>query len=469
MTLPNHHSLGPRRLSNADGAALDYYVQVLGPLLIATFPCFPWLQTVMRLRTRASFVHAATLGLVSTYQARISTATGDTSHLERALSYNTKAMVQLRQYIGGLTSTDEAGGDLIEAVLLTCLLFTASDLVYGERIRAIVHFRKGLELLGSCCKHEKLPRDGAQQLNLIYQHLNGGFGQFPVLPNAALCEENWVLEIPAKFVNLSDASRHLEFIITRLLQVKQRLTRQATQNCGHPLGDLDVQTRTVYEHCILFRASITRLSECADVESLKQDLTAWTRNFEQIHQHDIHIATRLASRSFFPRVLLEELCYRPPGTYATDFNAECCVVLETAERYRKLVLSTPSQRHPTVESDLLMAVYYAGITNRNPLIRNQALAILREGPRWSVWPSCALLSSAVARVIELEEYKTMLSWDQSGAIVPRDVPDSARLQGVRILCDPRNTKAAELLCGWVDIEGRIEAIREKLSVQSRQT
>ena len=312
------------------------------------------------------------------------------------LHYNRAIQLLLNQEIGDST-------EQIAITLLVCYLFICFDQLAGNYIQAMKHLRGGVELSRNIDKailNNNNTCDDAQPLGvraLIYQvtrqirRLDMQAVTFLVDWTPVDIQETLMSQLPLSdgaFWSLDQAADHLQILVARVMRLRNTAQQMSSTDKMPPppsslvslvLGQLETWS-SLFENMLQQGSSYEADPETYRLISLLRlhHTIAWT--------------------------LLS--CYLPGREMDYDKflpQFQQCVALAgdvaaAHEQYSGLLKPTF-----TPEVGILPVLYIIGAKCRHPVIRREALSILRRQPiREAVWDSISA-ARVVERVIEIEE------------------------------------------------------------------
>jgi len=302
---------------------------------------------------------------------------------------------------------DQAAGDNTEVTaitLLVCYLFACFDHLACNYVQAVKHLRGGVELshnidkaiLNNTSAHDDFQPSGVRtlisQIATQIRRLDMQATTFLVdwIPTNAN-EETLMSQFPpsdSAFRSLDEASDHLYPLVARVMRLRH--TQQE----------------------ISMTATMSPLTSSLKDTVLEQ-LEAWSNRFENMLQKGRSHETDSETP---PLVSLLRLQYTTTWILLSSYGPgremeydkflpqfQQCVALAGGVAAAHERYSGSLQPTFTPEIGLVPVLYIIGVKCRHPLVRREALSILRRQPiREAVWDSISA-AKVVERVIEIEE------------------------------------------------------------------
>ena len=138
-----------------------------------------------------------------------------------------------------------------------------------------------------------------------------------------------------------------------------------------------------------------------------------------------HIEAMLLETEYLTACILVATGVSNPETVFDTFEDDFCRIIDlasrimsTSDRWRSKYTEIPL---PAFDTNMLPPLYFVASRCRHPLIRRQALELLRQGPYQEGYWHRGILSSIAERIMNLEERH------HEGAKSSADIPESARI------------------------------------------
>lgn len=376
-------------------------------------PCESWRKTLMFFSQTVPSVRYAAVALALMHRNYLERDSSGRMYQDwlpdnaPLLYYNRAIQLLLNQESNDSTETTAI-------TLLVCYLFTCFDQLAGNNLQAMKHLRGGVELSRNIDKailnNEDIYTDAEPSgvRALIYQvtrqirRLDMQAVTFLVDWTPADTQETLMSQLPSSdnsaFRSLDEAADHLQILVVRALRLRN------TEQQMSPVGKMPPLPASLKD-IVLWQ------------------LETWSNLFENTLQqgrssYEIDSGT-------YPLISLLRLQHTTAWTFLGGYGAgremdydnflpqfQQCVALAgdvaaAHERYSGSLKPTF-----TPEIGIVPVLYIIGAKCRHPVVRREALSILRRRPiREAVWDS-AFAARVVERVIEIEE----AGFEESGMI-----------------------------------------------------
>ncbi|KAI3332252.1 hypothetical protein HD806DRAFT_187071 [Xylariaceae sp. AK1471] len=370
-------------------------------------PCESWRKTLMFFSQTVPSVRHAAVALALIHRNYLDRDSSGRVHQLQSLKdrlpdkapllhYNWAIQLLLNQEISD--STEKTA-----ITLLVCYLFTCFDHLAGNDIQAMMHLRGGVELLRNIDKailsnnstYDDARPSGVRtlicQVTRQIRRLDMQAVTFLIDWTPADIQETFMSQLPpsdSAFRSLDQAADHLQILVAQVMRLRH--TEQQTS----PTGKLPPIPSSL-KNIVLGQ------------------LETWSSLFENMLQQGSSCETNSEAYPLISLLRLQHtmawtfLCGYGPGREMDYDNFlpqfQQCVALAgdvaaAHERYSGSLRPTF-----TPEIGIVPVLYIIGVKCRHPVVRREALSILRQQPiREAVWDStCA--ARVVERVIEIEE------------------------------------------------------------------
>ncbi|KAG9255082.1 uncharacterized protein F5Z01DRAFT_681129 [Emericellopsis atlantica] len=398
----------------------DSIAKVLGPLIIlpvtgtaqAGAMCFfehaaikhlskyqpgdSWQKTLMFFSQTVPSVRHAAMALALLHRRHTHRDSGQPSQPSQSWLPDEAALFHYNRAIQLLLHGE--GGNSIQTTattLLVCYLFACFDHLACSYVQAIKHLRAGVEL---SCNIDK-----ASTNTLIFQatkqirRLDMQAVMFLIDWTPVGVEEQFMSTLTpcdGAFVSLEQAADHMQILVSRVMSLrntKQEMMDQAPQS-----------------------------NSCK--ENIFQQLNIWLGLFEyMLQQNDTHGADAdsnpLISLLRMHYIMAWSLLSTAGSGRELDYDEflpqfQQCLTLADDVAAAHERCSGSSQPTFTPEVGIVPVLYMIGVKCRHPIVRREAVSILRRRPiREAVWDSISA-ARVVGRVIEIEEGGMVRSMSQ---------------------------------------------------------
>ncbi|RAK75445.1 Zn(II)2Cys6 transcription factor domain-containing protein [Aspergillus fijiensis CBS 313.89] len=309
-----------------------------------------------------------------------------------------------------LNTEKRDGTQTIAVTLMVCYLFTCLDHLVGDNVQAVKHLRGGVALSRSiihnatfsCYIDDDPPSWGndviIDQVTQQIRRLDMQAVMFLVDWTPADLQETFTMSHLAlsdnsPFQSLDQAADHLQMLVTQVMRLRN------TDHQISPTGTMPPLPSSL---------SYT----------VRGQLETWSRRFEALLLHPGSsssssapasqtnpLVTLLRLQHTIARVLLEgygpgqEMDY---DKFLPQFRQCIALAGEVAAAHHRYAGSSARATF-TPEIGLIPVLFIVGVKCRHPVVRRQALELLRRQPmREAAWDSI-LTARVVERVIEIEE------------------------------------------------------------------
>ncbi|CAH0022298.1 unnamed protein product [Clonostachys rhizophaga] len=387
--------------------ALSFFEDVAIKNLNEYRPSNSWRKTLMFFSQTEPSVRCAAIALALMHRNHLDPDSGHAFYQPRSLKCRLQDEAPLLYYnraIQLLVSQKNDDDNQVTAItLLVCYLFTCFDHMAGNYVQAIKHLRGGIELSRNIyqailSKHDTLhdtKSSGVQ--GLIYEvtrqirRLDMQAAMFLIDWTPVDREENYVPQVSISattFQSIEQAADHLQILVTQVMRLRN--TGQELSPLGKmpplPPPFKGIILRQLESWSNLFESMLqqenpheTTSESLALISLLRLQYTmAWT--LVKSHSPD----KEMGFDNFLPQ-------FRQCVALARDVAA-------AHERYSGSLRPTF-----TPEVGILPVLYIIGVKCRDPIVRREALDILRRQPiQEAVWDSIST-ARVLERVIEIEE------------------------------------------------------------------
>lgn len=370
-------------------------------------PCGSWRKTLMLFSQTVPSVRYAAIALALAHRKYLDRDPGDRMHQPQSLRDQLPDMIPLLHYNRAiqLLLNQETGDSTVTTAitLLVCYLLTCFDHVAGNYIQAIQHLRGGVKLsrnidlaiLNNSSTHVDAKFSGVRtlisQAIIQIRRLDMQAAIFLTDWTPADIQETLATQmLPADrgFRSLDDAADHLYILIARVMRMRNA------------------------EHEIPPTGERPPPSLSSKVTLLRQ-LETWSNLFQNMLRPD-SLYEQYSDRG--PLISLLRLQHTIAWTYLSgqgpDREMEYdkflpqfqqCVALAGDVAAAHEQYSGSLKPTFTPELGLLPVLYIIGVKCRHPVVRREALGLLRRHPmREAVWDSMCT-AKVVERIIEIEE------------------------------------------------------------------
>ncbi|KAI8954456.1 hypothetical protein F4801DRAFT_503236 [Xylaria longipes] len=370
-------------------------------------PCESWRKTLMFFSQTVPSVRHAAIALALIYRNYLDRDPSNRAHQLQPLKdrlpdkaallhYNRAIQLLLNQKIGDNT-------EITAITLLVCYLFTCFDNLAGNYVQAIKHLRGGVELsrnidkavLNNSNAYDDAKPSGVRtlicQVARQIRRLDMQAVTFLADWTPAAIQETLMSQLlppDGAFRSLDQAADHLQILVAQVMRL--RYTEQQLSPAGKmpplPSSIKDIVLEQLETWSSLFGNMLQQGS------SYETDSETYRRISLLRLQHTI---TWTLLSSYGPG---REMVY---DNFLPQFQQ--CVALAgdvaaAHERYSGSLKPTF-----TPEIGIVPVLYIIGVKCRHPVVRREALSILRRQPiREAVWDSISA-ARVVERVIEIEE------------------------------------------------------------------
>lgn len=363
-------------------------------------PCESWRKTLMFFSQTVPSVRYAAVALALIHRNYLDR---DSIHRDwlpddaPLLYYNRAIQLLLNQGSGDSTETTAI-------TLLVCYLFTCFDQLAGNNVQAMKHLRGGVELSRNIDKamlnnddiYDDAKPSGVR--TLIYQvtrqirRLDMQAVTFLVDWTPVDIQETLMSQLPSSdsaFRSLDQAADHLQILVTRALRLRN------TEQQMSPVGKMPPLPSSLKDIVV-------------------GQLETWSSLFENMLQQGG--SSYETDSETYPLISLLRLQRTIAWTFLSGYGPgremdydnflpqfQQCVALagEVAEAHERY--SGPLKPTFTPEIGIVPVLYIIGAKCRHPVVRREALSILRRQPiREAVWDSITA-ARVVERIIEIEE------------------------------------------------------------------
>jgi hypothetical protein len=370
-------------------------------------PCESWRKTLKFFSQTVPSVRYAAIALALIHRNYLDCDSSNRVHQPQALKVWLPDKAPLLHYnraIQLLLNQESSDSTEITAVtLLVCYLLTCFDHVAGNYVQAVKHLRGGVELSRNVDKailnnnsiYDDAKPSGFRtlicQVTRQIRRLDMQAVTFLVDWTPADIQETLISPLPPSdgiFRSLDQAADHLQILIARVMRLRN------TEQQLSPMGKMPPLPSSLKEIVL-------------------QQLETWSSLFENMLQQGSSYETDSETYPLVTLLRLQQtlawtlLRSHGPGREMDYDNFlpqfQQCVALAgdvaaAHERYSGSLKPTF-----TPETGVVPVLFIIGVKCRHPMVRRQALSILRRQPiREAVWDSISA-ARVVERVIEIEE------------------------------------------------------------------
>lgn len=343
------------------------------------------------------------------YEFKVVPALEDRSQSTFALPTPPLAFASYNKAISALMKQLASGSGSVETVVMCCLLFTCLECLRGDPESAAAHLRSGGSILASWLSRKKTIKGYERQPPLntpssndpslvrdtlipIFQRLGSHIAAVPVLSNA--CFSNLMRddlatndEILSGFQNLPQARNSLLGLLELAMRYVQGL---ALSKYERVLSEEEVKALLgVRQRFINWDRSYAELLKATDET---------TRNSRRalvllIHRRGVDVI--LKTLLFTGQCALDE--------YMADFDFIVRSGKSILDGSASNGLADPQLGIFSLEEGMTMACYYVASRCRNPVLRRDAIKLLRQGPARQGFYNARLFAEVANRIVEYEE------------------------------------------------------------------
>ncbi|KAH8797059.1 hypothetical protein F5882DRAFT_23046 [Hyaloscypha sp. PMI_1271] len=431
--------------TGAEARAFDFFRTKVAIDLSGFFDSSFWTHDILQAAQEEGPVRHAIVALASLSETILDKSPESLERCPKAFAIrqHTKAISDLNQKI------QEGNESSVEVVLMTCALFVCFEMFQNNYEAALNHMSSGIYVLfnwiskGDCSNRQS--REMAIQLErvfgrlmlqtLLFVHTKPGEWKFvkpaftPALPS-----------IPSVLRSVDEARDCLDSCMCSLYH--GMLTSQLQS-----LGDSDLDTGPASQLSATTLGTWSR-SFRAFMTERKEELSTREQRVAILLEIQYITATILASAGPSSQEMIFD-----------SFEVAFSRIIALASR---LLISSTSGHSLEVEQPLIPAfdmgilphLYLVSSRCRHPLLRRQALRLLRQGPRQEgIWHR-EMLASIAQRVINMEERNC------EGAQSAEEIPASARLTVINATIDSAR-RTVILHCCWQEAgQENIEVVHE---------
>lgn len=395
--------IGPLMVLSATGQgqslALCFFEYVSIKHINEFRPCDTWRKTLMFYSQTVPAVRYAATALALVHRDHLDCGTTDQVYQLQASKVRPSSEAPLVQYNRAIQLLlNLEGDDSIEKTaitLLVCYLFMSFDLLAGNYVEATRHLRGGVELARKTQQvmTQKGITHGAYsllgQVTEQIRRLDMQAVTFLIDWNPLITRESLISWMPAPdlaFASLDQAADHMQTLVSRIIRLRYR---------NHP------------------PEGETPISVSLMQATTKAQLERWRRLFDAMLRQD---GSLLGDAESQPLIPLLELQYTVAWTLLDapheksemefdDFLPQFQHAMVLARKVAAVHTRYSGSTKPTFTPEIgfVPVLYVIGAKCRDPVVRREAVSLLRQQPiREAVWDS-VLSAIVLERMIEVEE------------------------------------------------------------------
>lgn len=342
------------------------------------------------------------------YEFQVVPALDNSSKNVRAPPTPPIALASYNKAITALMRQLSAGSGSVETVVMCCLLFTCLECLRGDTHSAAAHLRSGGSILASWLSRNKTIKGYEKEPPLTTPSSNN-----PQLVRNSLIP---IFQRLGTHISVASAISTADFnnLIRNDLATNDEILSgfqdlsQARNSllslCGLAARYVQSLAQSKYEH-------IAGEEEVQALLGLRQRFVNWDRSYAELlkttaetDRNSRRALVLLVQRRWFNVVIRTALLTHQCAfdEYMDDFVFIVC----SGERLLAQVpndLADPKLETFSLEEGITAACYYVASRCRNPVLRRDAIKLLREGPaRQGIWNS-RLFAEVGDKIVEYEE------------------------------------------------------------------
>ena len=356
-------------------------------------PCESWKKTLMFFSQTVPAVRYAAMALALVHRNHMDLDSGWPTDKAPVFYYNRAIQLLLNQ-------EGDDNTEIMAVTLLVCYLFTCFDYLTGNDVQALKHLGGGVELSKTIDRGKMKDGSasrcaGSSEISTLISHVTRQIRRLDMQAGMFLVDWTPTDMLDASppsdsaFQSLNQAADQLQILLARVMRLY--ITEQQLSLLGEMPPLLSSSLKAV----------------------VLEQLETWSGLFENCLQQGNCYETHFEAHSLASRLRLQYsmawilLRGYGPGRemdyddYLPQFQqcvALACDVATAHERFSQSLKPTF-----TPEIGVIPVLYVIGVKCRHPVVRRNALNILRRQPvREAAWDSISI-ARIVERVIEIEE------------------------------------------------------------------
>jgi hypothetical protein len=407
-------------------------------------PCEPWRKTLMFFSQTVPSVRHAAIALALIHRNYLDRHFNDRVYQPPSLKDRLPDKAPLLHYNRAiqLLLNPESGdsAEITAVTLLVCYLFICFDHLAGDNVQAAKHLRGGAALLRSIdnatlnnCTYDDAQSSGVHaiicQVTKQVRRLDMQAVTFLVDWTPVNIQETFMSHLAffdSNFRSLDQAADHLQILVAQVMRLRstdQQLSPTGTMPAlssslkGIVLGQLEMWS------CLF--------------ETLLQQGSSSESDFETVPLVSLlrlhHTIAWILLSGYGPG---REMDY---DNFLPQFQQCVAMAGEVAAAHQRYSGSSRSTFTP--EIGFIPVLYIIGVKCRHPIVRREALSILRRQLiREAAWDSISA-ARVVERVIEIEEGA---AWEEKMVQCVSQIPVWRRIEALSYIYIPRRQSAARL-------------------------
>ncbi|KAL7916823.1 hypothetical protein GGI35DRAFT_434059 [Trichoderma velutinum] len=409
---PISHNLGPLMVLPATGAAqteaMCFFQYISLKHLNEYCPSETWRKNLMFFSQTVPSVRHAAVALALVNRSYLDRDSGVGAHKSSSLkdwAPDNAALFHYNRAIQLLLNQESGDSDETTAItLLVCYLFTCYDHLAGNYVQALRHLRGGVELsrnidstiLNNINQNDNTKTSAIRslicQVTRQIRRLDMQAATFLVDWTPIDIQKTLDLHLlfsNSAFRSLDQAADHLQILIARVMRLRNE------------------------QQQMFLVGKVPSPPPSSIKDNILGQLETWSSLFENMLQQGSSYKT---DSETYPLISLLRLQHITAWTFLSSYGAgremdydnflpqfQQCVALAGDVLAAHELYSGSLQPSFTPEIGILPVLYLIGIKCRHPVVRREALRILRRQPmREAIWDSISA-ARVVERVIEIEE------------------------------------------------------------------